>query len=187
MQKLIDTLTKFTPLNEPLLLALAEVVSKKTYSKGDTLLQQGNICRHIYIIEKGFVRGFYLKNGKEITSWLADEGEAITSMYSFISQKAGIDNIEILEPSILWALSYDNLQKMYKTFPEFNETGRLLIEKYYLELEERTTSLQFQTAKERYETLVQSKPHILQRASLGQIASYLGMSQETLSRIRGKS
>jgi CRP/FNR family transcriptional regulator, anaerobic regulatory protein len=107
-------------------------------------------------------------------------------MYSFVSQKPSFENIEILEPSVLYAISYDNLQKMYLEFPEFNLIGRLFTEKYYIELEERVMSLQFLTAKERYEKLLIQQPMLLQRVTLGQIASYLGITQETLSRIRGK-
>ena len=77
-------------------------------------------------------------------------------------------------------------QKAFEKYPEFNLIGRLLTEKYYIELEERTISLQFQTATERYLKLLQQQPQLLQKASLGMIASYLGISQETLSRIRKK-
>jgi hypothetical protein len=76
---------------------------------------------------------------------------------------------------------------MYKKYPELNYLGRLLTEKYYLDLMERTYCLQFQSAKESYEHLIQTHPQLIKRASLGHIASYLGISQETLSRIRAKN
>lgn len=107
-------------------------------------------------------------------------------MYSFISQKPSFEIIEVMENSILYCIDYEQLQNLYKTYPDLNRIGRLLSEKYYIELEERVLSLQFKTAEERYRHIVENKPALLQKASLGQISSYLGISQETLSRIRRK-
>ena len=107
-------------------------------------------------------------------------------MYAFIAQKPGYEGIELLESCVLYSISYAQLQTLYRKYPALNLAGRLLTERYYLELEERTRSLQFQTATERYALLLAQQPGLLQRASLGHIASYLGISQETLSRIRGK-
>jgi CRP-like cAMP-binding protein len=109
-----------------------------------------------------------------------------TSLYSFETQTPNFENIEILEDSTLYAISYESLQYLYHHYPEFNLLGRRLVEKYYVELMERTLSFQFQSARERYLQLLTNRPQILQRASLGHIASYLGISQETLSRIRTK-
>jgi CRP-like cAMP-binding protein len=107
-------------------------------------------------------------------------------MYSFVSQKASYENIQAIEPATLYAITFDDLQKLYKNYPTFDKIGRLLTEQYYVALEERIMSLQFQTAIERYQSLMQNENYLLQRVSLGMIASYLGISQETLSRIRSK-
>ena len=88
--------------------------------------------------------------------------------------------------SILYCISYEQLLTLYNTHPELNLVGRLLTEKYCLELEVRTQSLQLHSSEERYRHLEDHQPALLQKASLGQIASYLGISQETLSRIRSK-
>jgi hypothetical protein len=81
-------------------------------------------------------------------------------------------------------LSYNSLQEIYSRFPEAERTGRLIIENYYIHLEERVINLQFKSAKERYERLLERYPGIILRAPMGNIASYLGITQETLSRIR---
>ena len=146
----------------------------------------GDVCQHIYFMKKGFARGFFNQDGKDITLWFAVENDIATSLYSIVTQKPSFENIEILENSILYAISHDNLQHLYHQYPEFNLIGRRFVEKYYVELMARTMSLQFQTAKERYQQLLTHQPQLLQRASLGYIASYLGISQETLSRIRAK-
>jgi CRP-like cAMP-binding protein len=92
-----------------------------------------------------------------------------------------------LEETDLIKIPYASLQGLYKNYPETERVGRILTENYYIKLEERLLNIHFKTAKERYQTLLEKKPSLLQRASLGQIASYLGISQETLSRIRAES
>lgn len=150
------------------------------------LLREGSLCNKMYFLAAGLVRGFYYKEGKELTSWFAAENDIITSMSAFIKQETSKENIEALEDSTLYYLSYCQLQKTYEKYPELNRLGRLLTERYYIELEEHTLSLQFRSATERYQDFVLSKSNLLQRVPLKYIASYLGISQETLSRVRTK-
>jgi CRP-like cAMP-binding protein len=165
---------------------LADKINIRKVVKGDILISEGKICNQLFFIKKGFLRGFHYHNGREITSWFGFENDFASSTYSFVSRKPGVETVEAIENSILYVITYDDLNDIYSKFPEFNYVGRLLTEKYYVDLMERTLCLQFQTAKESYEQLIAIQPHILQRASLGNIASYLGISQETLSRIRTK-
>lgn len=184
MQSILNTLNKFVALSVQVEKELTEALVKKEFKKGELLLEKDRICSQIYFIKSGAARGYYIGDGKEITSWFAFENDIITSMYSFVTQKPGFESIEVLEESVLFSISYERMQYFYLNFPEINFVGRLLTEKYYIELEERAFSLQNLTAAERYQQLITLKPQLLQKASLGHIASYLGISQETLSRIR---
>lgn len=186
MKNIIDKLSQYMEISEHAKIKLEELIVLKKLKKGTILLKEGGICQYIYFLKKGFARGFFYQNGKDITSWFALENDIATSLYSLITQKQSFESIEILEESILYAISYENLQQLYQLFPEFNLVGRQFVEKYYVELLARTMSFQFQSAKERYLHLLTHQPQLLQRASLGQIASYMGISQETLSRIRTK-
>lgn len=159
---------------------------QKEVPKGHMLLEQGQICRYLYILDKGFARGFYSQGGKDISLWFAFEGDMLASLYSCVTQKPSYTNIEMLEDSVISGLSYAQLNELYRNYPEFNLIGRLITEQYFIELEERTLSLQFQSASDRYQRLIERYPQLLQRAPLGHIASFLGISQETLSRIRAK-
>jgi CRP-like cAMP-binding protein len=186
MQELIEYFERYTPISLEAKTELAGTVKIIKTCKGQILLHQGNVCRNLYIIKNGFLRGYYFQDGKEFTSWFAFENDVAASMYSFVTQKPGYESIEALEDSTLYSIEYNQLQYFYKKYMEINLIGRLFTEKYYISLEERKNSLQFQSAKDRYEGLLEKQPRLLQRASLGMIASYLGISQETLSRIRNK-
>lgn len=186
MQKLIQILDNYANISEPTKIALRQIVVKSEFSKGQILLRQDTVCKYLYLVESGFLRGFYFQDGKDKTLWFASENDIVTSMYSFIAQKPGFEIIEVMEKSILYCIGYEQLQYLYKAYPDLNLLGRLLTEKYYIEVEERVLSLQLKTAEERYRQILENKPILLQKASLGQISSYLGISQETLSRIRRK-
>lgn len=172
-------------------LELQAIIKSKTkithFYKNEMILNQGKICKNLHFIETGLARGFRIDDeGKDITNWFAPEGTLATSAYSFISQKPSFENIIALEDCTMRTISRKSLYELYNQFPEMNEMGRELVEIYYLELEERVNALQFQTAKQRYENFVKQDGYLLQRTSLGYIASYLGITQETLSRIRNQ-
>lgn len=186
MQKLFIFLEMFTDLSPEAKLELTKVVKIKQVEKGVILLHEGDTCRNLYFVKSGFLRGYYFQDGKEFTSWFAFENDIATSLYSFVTQKTGLESIEVLEDSVVYCIEYGDLQNLYKQFMEMNLVGRILTEKYYITVEERKNSFQYLPAKERYDQIVKLQPKLLQRASLGMIASYLGISQETLSRIRNK-
>ena len=183
---LIENLKSIISISKPLEDEINSISKKVTFSKGQNIVNIDERCDNLYFIEKGFLRGYYFDEDKEITNWFAQESEFATCFYSFISKKSSVEIIQALEDCILIQLPYSSLQKLYTTFPETERIGRIITENYYIKLEERILNLQFKTAKERYQKLHLTKPYILQRASLGQIASYLGITQETLSRIRAE-
>jgi CRP-like cAMP-binding protein len=166
--------------------AIQDCFEQVVFSKNDYLLTEGKVCRHLYFLEMGALRGFYNLDGKEITHWFSFEKDFVTSFHSFITEQPAVENIQLLEGSILWAISKDALTKLLNKYHEVERLVRIAYEKYYIRLEERFVNAQFKSAAERYENLLQQTPHILDRASLGHIASYLGISQETLSRIRSR-
>lgn len=186
MQLILNHINTFHPLSNQTQKALENELKCVQLSKGDFLLTEGKICNHLYFVEKGLIRGYYNLDGKEITHWFGFENDFVTSFHSFITQKPSVENLQALEPCTLWAISHKSLFKLYDEYPDIERLGRITYEKYYIRLEERYVNSQFKTASERYDNLVETNPQLLQRVSLGYIASYLGISQETLSRIRAK-
>ncbi len=155
--------------------------------KGEKLVEQGRICKYLYFIEKGMGRShFYNEKGKDITAWFFAENDVMTVVESFFQQKPGRYEIELLEDTVLYRISYNELQKLFDRYPLVERFGRLLSIKLLMDVADKLNAIQFHTAKERYEFLIKKYPNIAYRAPLGHIASYLGITQETLSRIRAQ-
>lgn len=183
---LITHLSSVISISKALEQEIHAISKPVSFSKGEALMRIDERCNSLYFIDRGLLRGYYFQEGKEITNWFAQEQEFATCFYAFIACKPSFEIVQALEDCELTELNYRALQNLYTAFPETERIGRLITENYYIKLEERLLSLQFKTAKERYHKLQSSKPSLLQRASLGQIASYLGITQETLSRIRAE-
>lgn len=187
MQNLFSHIRKYCQLSDESLHRLGSVLKPVELEKGSLLITEGKVCQHVYFLEQGCLRGFYNVDGREITYWFAFENNFVTSLLSFVTRLPGMENIQLLEDCKLWAIAYDDLQTLYQTHTDINTLGRIMNERYYVMLEERFVSNHFKEARDRYENLLARAPHILQRVPLGHVASYLGMTQETLSRIRSKS
>ncbi len=173
----------------PLSPGLADAIKQHSeiaqFKKKEHLLQLNETSKSIYFIVQGAIRTYYVdKDGNDITSWLLFEGDLAISVYSFFSQRPSFEAMEALEDCVLLALSYEKLSLLYRQFMEFNYIGRYLTEQYYIRSEAKANALRMLSAKERYLDLLDKHPEIIRRVSLGHIASFLGITQPTLSRIR---
>ncbi|OOQ58316.1 Crp/Fnr family transcriptional regulator [Mucilaginibacter pedocola] len=182
---LITTLNFIAPLSAALEHQLIKQLRPETYEGKHLLLQEGQVARRIWFINKGFARAYYhTPEGRECTVWFMGEGDLMISVYSFYTQQPARETIELVDGGELLSMSWAELQAIYAGHPEFNYIGRKVTEKYYILAEERAILLRTLTGRERYEKLLANHPDILQKASLSQIASYLSITPETLSRIR---
>lgn len=186
MEQLLQHLKNYHHLSEEAQQVLPDCFTKMVLPKNEFLITQGKICRHLYFLEQGCLRGFYNLEEKEVTHWFGFENDFVTSFHSFITQEPAVENIQLMEGCVLWAISKESLMRLFNQYHEIERLVRIAYEKYYIRLEERFVNAQFRTATERYQNLLQQTPHIIDRVSLGYIASYLGISQETLSRIRSR-
>jgi len=186
MEQLLEFLNSVYPLSDDLVNYLMQNLQSKVFKKKEMLLEKGRICKNIFFIEKGLIRCFYLLNEKEVSSWFMKEGDVIISVESFFKQVPSYESIQALEDCTVYYISYEQLMHAYVTFVEFNFVGRILTEKYYTLCEQRLYSLRMHKAVERYNDLLQNDPEIIQRVPSKHIASYLGISLETLSRVKSK-
>ena len=186
MQDLIRYINTYHRLGAEAISALEGHFEKQVLPKSEYLLREGSVCRHLYFLQQGVLRGYYVLNGKEITHWFAFENSFVTSFHSYITAQPAVENIQLLEGCVLLAITKEKLEKLFNQFPEIERAVRIAYEKYYIRLEERFVNAHFSSAAERYETLLQQYPGITNRVPLGHIAAYLGISQETLSRIRAR-
>jgi CRP-like cAMP-binding protein len=182
----IEAVSHFTTLSPGSQSALLAVLRRLALGKGHVVVQANTVCQFVYFIETGLTRTYYYKDGKEVTDWLSAEGQFAVSISSFITQQPDRRIVELLEPSVLWAVSHTDLEKLYQEYHEIERLGRLLVGHGILLLQQRFDELHFSTAIERYRTLMALNPSFIQRVPLGMIASYLGMTPETLSRMRAQ-
>jgi CRP-like cAMP-binding protein len=164
--------------------AIKARVKELYYPKGHILLQADKVEADVYFIKKGLVRAYSNTEDHEVTFWFGQDGDTILSMKSYVANQKGYETIELLENSDLYQVETEFLQKLFQTDIHVANFGRRLVEQELLKTEERLIAMQFKTALERYEELVINSPHLLQRVQLGHIASYLGITQVSLSRIR---
>jgi len=182
---LTDTLKHIVPFPQEELHDIVSHFKKESVGKNQTLVREGQICTKLYFIEHGAGRSLYLKeDGKEITQWFFTEGKFMSSIESFFQQIPSIYYLEMLEDSVVYSITRENLDRLFEKYHNMEKFGRLLSTEMLTRVVNKLNALQFQTARERYEYMLTEFPDISTRVPLGYIASYLGMTQETLSRIR---
>lgn len=182
-----DVLAHFAQLTEVSPLLAQELrlrIRQQTVGKSEYLHQAGSICNRTYWVQSGLLRLYYLKNGREITDFFSFEGQWITSAYSFMHQVPDQFYLQVIEPSQVYSLTNGDLMWLFEHFPAMERFGRIVITQQFMQQSERLNPLQFSSASERYAHFCQVYKPILPRLPLGMVASYLGITQETLSRIR---
>lgn len=187
MDNLLLQISKKTKLNNNLISAVKDNFELIELKKGDIILSEGQRARHIFFVEKGVLHTYYYHVDKQVTSWFYSENNFITAWSSFYTQKASYEEIKCLENCTLYKLSYERYQFLIQNFPDFANFARCLAEEMLAFLDEYSKGMFFMSAHEKYNLLLNYFPGIELRVKLGLIASFLGISQETLSRVRSKN
>ncbi|GAA4169858.1 Crp/Fnr family transcriptional regulator [Sphingobacterium ginsenosidimutans] len=168
-------------------LSALEAVSKiKTYKKGDFLLYQGEVCRYSFWIESGIARKFYLNENKELTTELLFENDLAVAFSSYVTQQPSQEFIQAVTDVRVSSIDNSSFQRIKGQFSALMELDLLMTEYYTMWLEKRLFDFHTLDASTRYSQLLRDQPNIVQQVPLTYIASYLGISLETLSRIRAK-
>lgn len=181
---LIQYFEKYHHISAPATQAIAAITSPIFIQKNKILQPVGHTCRTIYFISKGSARIHYYKDGVDITEYFAFENNLVIRVESLFTHQPSRKAIEVMEDSEIMAIDATRLFALYDVFPEIERLFRKIFEDGYVETVNRVESIQFHSAKERYMALLTQTPNILQRVPLKYIASYLGITQVSLSRIR---
>lgn len=164
-----------------------EIAQPKKYAKGAVILSEGQICRNILFVEKGYLKSSYNKDGVIINLNFSFEGDFTTNLKSLRSRLGSDMVIQAGEDAIVFEFDKAQLIDLYGYSPEISLFGRKVLEQILMVQEEHSNLFKLYSATERYHYIAKHQPHFLQRISLIQLASYLGLTRETLTRIRKKS
>ena len=177
----------YCPLSPEGCEALSTILRPMKFQKGDTILREGAVCRALYYVDRGMVRQYYYKNKKDVTEHFYFEGRIVFCIESFLKQEPSRLIVEALENSVLYAIPHDALFGLMVRNQEMEMLYRKILEHVAISSQEHADSQRFENAAERYERLLREKPEIILRAPMVHIASFLQMTPETLSRVRGAS
>ncbi|MDP4150257.1 MAG: Crp/Fnr family transcriptional regulator [Bacteroidota bacterium] len=186
MTALLTYLQSIRPLPDGLPDFLHQIVQRKLLVPKAYLLREGDVCDEVYFIQRGLLRCFARQGRTEVCSWFMKEGDVCIAVESWFRQVQSRENIQALERTEVYSISWRQLQEIYERYPAFNFTGRVLTEKYYLQSEQRLAAMRLRRSHERYRWLMESSPELLLRVPAKHLASYLGMSEVMLSNIRSR-
>ncbi|MCC7402652.1 MAG: Crp/Fnr family transcriptional regulator [Chitinophagaceae bacterium] len=186
ISSLVITLNQFHSLSDPAVKYLKEILFPVSFKKGELLLKAGDLCNHVYFIKKGVIRGFIKEGIKDITTWITAENEMVTSISCLDHRELNEENMQAVEDCDAYAISYSGLENLYLKFPEFNIVVRKILQRYYKDAEDRAFIVRLTNAETKYLYFLKRYSHLTNRVPLKYIASFLGITLETLSRVRKK-
>lgn len=182
----LEYLNKLAPLDSRTKALVESAVTVSKVKKKDILQGAGTVCRKFHFVETGILRVYYYKDGRDVTAWFAFKGMTASCIDSLFSGEQTLYYIEVVENAIIHTVQYDVIERSFIEYPLLERLGRLMVTENYLLLDQRMKLIVFHSAEERYKILLRDEPLALQKIPLNYIASYLNVTQETLSRIRSK-
>lgn len=185
---LVNYLKQFVPLRAEEIISFKSIIHQKQFDKNEIFIREGETCDKVYFVVTGLCRHFFTdKDGNEVTAWFSEPGMMATDYKAFTERGRCVFTIQAQTETYCEYMYFADLQNMYDTSKNFERLGRLINQVYLNQLIERNTSMFTKSAKQRYDEFTSQKAHLFNTILLKHIASYLGMSLETLSRLRAGS
>ena len=178
---------KYSTMTHDELDILESVLVPMKFAKGEIILKEGDVCEHIYYVERGLTRQFYFKNGKELTEHIGVEHSIVMCIESLFKEKPTYLQLEALEPTLVYAMPKHRLEEVALHNVNIQILYRKILEESLTISQVHADMLRFETAQDRYLKLCKQSPQVVLRAPLVYVASYLQMTPETLSRVRAAS
>ena len=163
---------------------LESILVPMKFARGENVVSEGEVCVAIYYVERGLLREYYYKNNKEVTEYLAVDGNVFMCIESLFQNEPSKLIVEALEPSVVYALPKDRLEEVALHNVNIQILYRKILEESLIISQRRADLLRFESAKDRYRKLCKLNPKVIMKTPLVYIASYLQMTPETLSRVR---
>lgn len=177
-------LNSIYPLSPSLKAYLANKIKSCYFRKNEIISRAGEVCNRLYLIKKGMVRGYFLSDSTEITTWIDTENEIFTSITGFFRNEKSREYIQSLEETHCDYLDYEDYKYCLNNFPEMRQINRIMLEEYYILAEHRVYLARIPNAKKRVQYFMENiRPDIVGRIPRKHLASFLAMRAETLSRI----
>lgn len=178
-------LKKLNPMSDEKADYITTFFKKETINKHQLIIKEGKISRKSYFLETGIIRCYIIDlNGNEVTTRFYSAPDFLNDYLSFFTQKPSEEYYETLTECTVWSINHENVQHCFHNIPEFREWGRMLLTLNYVKMHKHMVSFHKLTAQERYENLIKKHPEIIKEVPLKIIASYLGVTKFSLSRIR---
>lgn len=178
---------KYSTMTHDELDVLESILVPMKFAKGQMILSEGEICKHVYYIERGLIRQFYFKNGKQITEHLGEDRSIFMCIESFFREEPTKLQVEAIEPTWVYALPKQKLEQVALHNVNIQILYRKILEESLITSQVHADLVRFETAQARYKRMCKLSPQVILRAPLVYIASYLQMTPETLSRVRSST
>ncbi|MDO4172060.1 MAG: Crp/Fnr family transcriptional regulator [Prevotellaceae bacterium] len=178
---------RFSTMSHDDLAVLESILVPMKFVKGEKILPLGEQARYIYYVHQGLVRQYYIKNGKEMTSFLGVDGSVIMSIESLFREMPSQEIVEALEPCYVYAMPKSRLEEVALHNQNIQILYRKILEEALIDSQRHADLVRFETAQNRYRRICKQMPKVVLRAPLVFIASYLQMTPETLSRVRSST
>ncbi|MBF1386401.1 Crp/Fnr family transcriptional regulator [Prevotella aurantiaca] len=175
---------KYSTMTHEELDILESILVPMKFSKGEMILNEGEVCENIYYIDRGLIRQFYFKNGKQITEHLGEDQTIFMCIESLFREEPTKLQVEAIEPTIIYALPKQRLEQVALHNVNIQILYRKILEESLIISQVHADLVRFETAQDRYKKMCKLNPQVILRAPLVYIASYLQMTPETLSRVR---
>ena len=186
MKNIIESIRKQYPVSDLTIKELESYLTPCSFPKRYQLIKEGIYCKYAYFIEKGILRAYWVVDGEEYTTSFGAEGCIVFSMDELYYNKMSEEFVETLEDVVAYKITLSDLIRLFQTNIELANWGRIIHQNEYRRLHRSHKDRLTLSAKERYEEFMQQFPQICQRVQLGYIASYLGITLPTLSRLRSR-
>lgn len=166
--------------------ALVAEFKPEEFPKKFLILEAGDFSENLYFVCKGLIRNYYIKEGKEINHWITKENMLLAAAYTLATGNQNFINYETVEKTYVLKIKYSTLLSYYSRYHSLERLGRKIVEAYYVAFMRKANEVLFLSAEERYQIFLRDHSDLNNRLSLRIIASYIGLTPETLSRLRAK-